>query len=186
MVEPENLQLRRSGIDSVSSMRIRYQNGERYSAKLLLQNSVLDLQLILPLIQEEATLLRAYGKTQRIQRGAARWKELEKELVTAFAERSRAGHIVRCGWFECTAKRLFVEIYPDSFVEFRFSQRWFNRFLSRNKITLHIITNKAQETPAECFTIIINFQGFNRRNSQLWDGSEDIPLGVLSVGRYLL
>ena len=186
MVEPENLQLRRSGIDSVSSMRIRYQNGERYSAKLLLQNSVLDLQLILPLIQEEATLLRAYGITQRIQCGAARWKELEKELVTAFAERSRAGHIVRHGWFESTAKRLFVEIYPDSFVEFRFSQRWFNRFLSRNKITLHIITNKAQETPAECFTIIINFQGFNRRNSQLWDGIEDIPLGVLSVGRYLL
>jgi len=186
MVEPENLRFRRSGIDLVSSMRIRYQNGERYSAKLLLQNSVLDLQQILPLIQEEATLLQACGKTQRIRRGAARWKELEKALVVAFAERRRAGHIFRRGWFERTAKRLFEEIYPDSFVKFRISQGWFNRFLSRNKITLRIVTNEAQETPAECFTIILNFLCFNRRNSQLRDGSEDILLGVLSVGRYLL
>ena len=106
--------------------------------------------------------------------------------MIAFAERRLLGRVVRRRWFERTAKRLFAELYPDSPVEFRFSQGWFQRFLVRNAITLRIITNKAQETPEECFEIITNFLCFNRRNSQLRDGTEDIVRGILDVGRFLL
>jgi hypothetical protein len=49
-----------------SRMGIRYQSGEWYSVKLLLRNSIPDLQLIFTLIQE-ASLLQAREKTQRIR-----------------------------------------------------------------------------------------------------------------------
>jgi hypothetical protein len=64
--EPESLRLRRSGIDSVSRMGIRYQTGGVYSVKLLLRNSVPDLQLIFTLIQK-ASLLQAHEKTRQIR-----------------------------------------------------------------------------------------------------------------------
>jgi len=92
------------------------------------------------------------------------------------------GRVVRPKWFERTSKRLFTEIYPYSTIEFCFSDGWFSRFLHRNDITLRIITNQAQETPAQHCEMIINVLCFNRRNSQLQDGSEDT---VHSVGQYL-
>ena len=92
------------------------------------------------------------------RRSWARWKELEKKLVTAFNSEWRAlGGVVRRRLFERTAKRFFRELYPDSPVEFRFSLGWFGRFLSHNEITLRIVTNKAQETPQECRDMIANF-----------------------------
>jgi len=96
------------------------------------------------------------------------------------------GRVIRRKWFKRTAKRLHHELYPNSTVEFRFSQGGFHWFLIRNVITLRIITNKAQETPEEYFETIINFLCFNRRNSQLRDGTKDLVCGVLAVGRFLL
>jgi hypothetical protein len=127
-------------------------------------------------------LLQANQQTVRIWRSNPRWKELEKQLRVAFEERRKLGRIVRRKWFERTSKRLFREIYPYSTIEFRFSDGWFSRFLHRNDITLRIITNHAQETPPQHCEMIINFLCFNRRNSQLRDGSED---AVYAVGRYL-
>src|SRR5258706_11456013 len=98
-------------------------------------------------LQMEADLLQAVSKSQRIRRSAPRWKALEKALVIAFAERRLLGRVVRRKWFERTAKRLHHELYPDSTVEFRFSQGWFQRFLIRNAITLRIITNKHKRLP---------------------------------------
>jgi hypothetical protein len=134
----------------------------------------------------EADLLQAVGKAQRICRSSPLWKALEKALVIAFAERRLIGRVVRRKWCERTAKQLHHELHPDSAVEFRFSQGWFQQFLIRNAITLRIITNKPQETPEEYFEIIIHFLCFNRRNSQLRDGTEDLVCGVLAVGRFLL
>jgi len=95
------------------------------------------------------------------------------------------GRVVRRKWIERKAKRLHHELYPNSTVEFRFSQGWFHRFLIRNAITLRIITNKAQETPEEYFETIINFLCFNQRNSQLRDGTEDLSSAVtVSLPRF--
>jgi hypothetical protein len=35
-----------------------------------------------------------------------------------------------------------------------FSQGWFNRFLSRNEITIRVLTNNTQEAPEEYFEVI--------------------------------
>src|SRR5258706_1134327 len=78
-------------------------------------------------LQMEADLLQAVSKSQRIRRSATRLKALEKALVIAFAECRLLGRVVRRKWFERTAKRLHHELYPDSTVEFRFSQGWFQR-----------------------------------------------------------
>jgi len=105
-------------------------------------------------------------------------QKLEKQLRVAIEERRKLGRIVRRKWFERTSKWLFAEIYPYSTIEFRFSDGWFSRFLHRNDITLRIITNQAQETPAQHCEMIINFLCFNRRNSQLRDGREDTVYAV--------
>jgi hypothetical protein len=118
--------------------------------------------------------------------GGARWPLLEKELVKLFAERREAGRVVRRGWFERQAKRLHLELYPNSTTPFCFSQGWFNRFLSRNEIVIRVLTNKAQQAPEEYFQVIANFLCFNRRNSQLRDGTEDMVRGALIVGRFIL
>jgi len=67
------------------------------------------------------------------------------------------------------------------------SSGWFNRFLSRNEISIRVVTNKAQQTPIEYCTMIVSFLSFNRQNSQLWDGMEETVLrSVIAGGCYLL
>ena len=133
--------------------------------------------------QIESSLLAANACSRRIRLQGGRWPLLEKRLVALFTERRAAGKVVRRKWFERNAKALFKEIYPNSTVNFMFSEGWFGKFLRRNHIALRFITNKAQETPQGYSDLIINFLCFNRRNSQLRVGTED---SVRGVGRYLL
>jgi len=126
-------------------------------------------------------LLQANRHTVRIRCSNPWLKKLEKQLRVAFEERRKLGRIVRRKWFEHTSKWLFAEIYPYSTIEFRFSDGWFSQFLHHNDITLRIITNQAQETPAQHCEMIINFLCFNQRNSQLRDGSEDTVYDVRYV-----
>ncbi|RPB02545.1 DDE-domain-containing protein [Choiromyces venosus 120613-1] len=78
-------------------------------------------------------------------------------------------------------------MYPDiDSTLFPFSNGWFRSFLSRYKISLRSITNKAQKLPADYQILILNWLRFNRRNSQprpanFWEVAVDHP-----VGRYEL
>ena len=128
----------------------------------------------------------AHGNARHIRPSRGWWPLLEKALVAAFAERRAAGRIVRRKWLERRAKALFTELYPDASSPFLFSEGWFRGFLIRNGITIRLITNKAQETPTEYCQTIINFLCFNRRNSQLRDGTSDALRGICIVGRLLL
>ena len=115
--------------------------------------------------QEEETLL-LMKPLQKIHRpSGGRWPKLAKSLVQAFADRRKEGKTIRKKWFERMAKALFLQLYPDSPTIFIVSNGWFNRFLSRNEISIRIITNKAQQTPTEYCAIIFSFLCFNRRNS---------------------
>ena len=67
--------------------------------------------------------------------------------------------------------------------ELRFSDGWFNAFLSRHAITLRFTTNKSQKIPDDYLAGILSWMWFNRRNSQLHPGSFDENH---VVGRYLL
>jgi hypothetical protein len=126
--------------------------------------------------------MKPLQKRHRPSRG--RWPKLEKALVQASGDRRKEGKTVRKKWFERTAKALFLQLYPDSPTIFVVSSGWFNRFLSRNEISIRVVTNKAQQTPC---AMIASFLCFNRRNSQLRDGMEDTALrSVIAVGCYLL
>lgn len=153
------------------------------------------------MFQEEETLLLMKPNQRRHRPLRARWSALEKALVEAFAARRAEGKIVRHKWFERTSKALFKQLYPTSPHDFKMSEGWFGKFLSRNEIAIRVVTNKAQQPPEEYCDIIVNFLCFNRRNSQLRDGAEDVLRRnsqlrdgaedalretVLAVGRYLL
>ena len=86
--------------------------------------------------------MKPLQKRHRPSRG--RWPKLEKALVQEFADRRKEGKTVRKRWFERMAKALFLQLYPDSPTKFMVSNGWFNRFLSRNEISIRIVTNKAQ------------------------------------------
>jgi hypothetical protein len=137
---------------------------------------------------------------RRLRPRRARWSALEKALVEAFAARRAEGKIVRHKWFERTSKALFKALYPTSPHDFKMSQGWFGKFLSRNEIAIRVVTNKAQQPPEQYCHIIVNSLCFNRRNSQLREGEDvlrrnsqlrdggedDLRDMLLAVGRYLL
>ena len=57
-------------------------------------------------------------------------------------------------WFFARARQLMKEYYPetaspDGTFIFKFSNRWFDAFKDRYKISLRAITNKAQESPID-------------------------------------
>ena len=137
--------------------------------------------------QEEEILLLMKPLQKRHRPSRGRWPKLEKALVQAFADRRKEGKTVRKKWFERTAKALFLQLYPASPTIFVVSNGWFNQLLSRNEISIRVVTNKAQQTPTEYCAMIVSFLCFNRRNSQLRDGMEDTALrSAIAVGCYLL
>ena len=85
--------------------------------------------------------MKPLQKRHRLARGC--WPKLEKALVRAFADRRKEGKTVRKKWFERMGKTLFLQLYLDSPTIVMVSNGWFNRFLSRNEISIRIITNKA-------------------------------------------
>jgi len=101
-----------------------------------------------------------------------RWPEMEAVLHERFLEDREAGRAVRRGWFRRTATQLFQSLYgPEGEFHssartegrgvFGFSNRWFRNFLQRYKISLRLITRKAQKVPEEYRSLIIAWIRFN-------------------------
>ncbi|RPB01349.1 hypothetical protein L873DRAFT_1891493, partial [Choiromyces venosus 120613-1] len=115
------------------------------------------------------------------------WPELEDKLYKEFIERREAGRTVRQGWFHMCSQFQFQVMYPHmDLMIFRFSNGWFRGFLSRHKISLQCITNKAQKLPTDYEILILNWLQFNCQNSQpraanFWEVAVYHP-----VGRYEL
>lgn len=118
------------------------------------------------------------------------YPELEKALFDRFWNRRQEGKLVRSNWFRLASRWLFSQIYPDlDKGQFKFSNGWFLRSLSRWGITLRVTTNKAQKVPEDYRDRIVNWLQFNRRNSQprLLSKIEPqltIPDGIHEIGRY--
>jgi len=77
-----------------------------------------------------------------------RWKEPEKH----YAPHLRSGEnwgVLYVASGSSVPRSGYSAIYPYSTIEFCFSDGWFSRFLHRNDIALRVITNQAQETPAQ-------------------------------------
>jgi len=93
------------------------------------------------------------------------WPEMERQLLDRFVARRRQGRPVGDGWFRRNAKELWIASYPDLPEGlFIFSQGWFHGFLSRYRVVLRFVTNKAQSLPANYKQQILQWLRFNRRN----------------------
>jgi hypothetical protein len=117
-----------------------------------------------------------------------KWAIMERALYERFRQRRGEGKIIRRSWFRRVSKELFTECYPDQAPNlFRFSNGWFQGFLSWHQITLRCVTNKASQLPSDYTNAIINWMRYNRRNSQLRPDN-DLGLGdhPADVGRYRL
>lgn len=99
------------------------------------------------------------------------WPELESRLYHRFLDRRELGQAIRTGWFRVHSMGIFRELYPHASADvctmvFRFSNGWFQGFMSRYRISLRCITKKAQSVPEDYRKLIVNWLRFNRRNSQ--------------------
>ena len=75
-----------------------------------------------------------------------KWPEMESQLYDRFMQAREKGQAIRREWFRRHSMELFMTLYPT--VEksiFRFSTGWFQGFLRRYKISLRVVTKKAQK-----------------------------------------
>ena len=98
------------------------------------------------------------------------------------------------------AKQIYGELYPTrilthesrkkTYLEFMFSNRWYNGFRRRYSISLRCSTKRAQKSPEELKPVLRNWIQYNRRMMTIIEGKSivGIPRGpkVLIVGRIKL
>ena len=72
------------------------------------------------------------------------WPKIEKKLYTKFVQRRAVGIIVRRGWFQRQARKLWVETYLRVLMLFVFSNSWFQGFYRQFNITLRAITRQVR------------------------------------------
>ena len=82
----------------------------------------------------------------------ARFPEAEKQLHGEFLKMRSEGKAVKRWWFSAQARQLIAE-------EFKFSDRWFNGFCRRYRISLRRETLTTQKSPAELKKSIEMFHG---------------------------
>ena len=115
---------------------------------------------------------------------SCRWPELESNLYDKYRQRRDDRKAVRRGWLCREAYKTFADCYPEKDPsEFPFSNGWLAGFLSRHLITLRFTTNKSQRIPEDYLQAILSWLRFNRRNSQVREGTRDEEK---VVGQYLL
>lgn len=86
---------------------------------------------------------------------------MEKKLFEDFKELSAKGVKVKEWWFHTSGKQIMAELYPG--VEFKISNRWFDRFKARYEISLRRPTNAAQKQPGSLRSSIQQFHRYLRR-----------------------
>jgi len=115
-------------------------------------------------------------KSRRVGGGPKAWyPEMEAALHAKFRQLRDKGVKITGRWFRLEAENLFKEIYPDTPSTFKFSDNWFNGFKKRYRISFRVVTNKAQNVPADKVDKIRSFHHFIRRNSAR--GVQIGPLG---------
>ncbi len=97
-------------------------------------------------------------------------------------------------------KKIYEELYPSrvityltrkkTYLEFRFSSRWYNGFRRRYSISLRCGTKRAQKSPEELEPVLYNWIQYNRRMLVVIEGKSIISIPrspeVLVVGRIKL
>ena len=77
----------------------------------------------------------------------AYFPRMEEKLVQQFKKQRKKGKTVKKWWFLSIARKIMNEEYPKNIV-FKYSNRWFNGFCRRNRISLRRKTHTAQKSLA--------------------------------------
>ena len=104
--------------------------------------------------------------------------EVEAALHAEFREMRQKGLKVKGYWFKLRARQLLEEKEPGA--TFQFSNRWFDRFKARHKISLRRPTNTAQTPASDKESLISGFHHLLRREAKPKD------VAVSDVGRFSL
>jgi hypothetical protein len=134
-------------------------------------------------------LLTKSGNDMRSIRNSQprKWVDMERALYTRFIERRKSGKIVRRSWFRKNAKDFLERINHNIPEPFRFSNSWFQNFLSWHNISLRFGTNKASKIPTDYLDTIVNWLQYTRANSEVRpDNQFGAGDSVEAVGRYRL
>jgi hypothetical protein len=136
----------------------------------------------------------------RKQTAQSQEPELEKRLNDRFEKARAQGRKISYQWMIRHAKQLYEELYPSrvithmtgkkTYLQFRFSSGWYNRFRRRYSISLRCGTKRAQKSPEELEPVLQNWIQYNRRMLVIIEGKSivGIPRGleVPVVGRIKL
>jgi len=152
------------------------------------------------IVRVVAAGLRKHSRIpSRARNRRGRWPDMEVQLRTAFKKRRDAGHSVSARWITVTARKLFLQCYPQhpptAFVA---SAGWRFRWCAREQISYRRVTNFCQTLVRDRLGLIRRFhhqllfylRGFAHLDSRygipLWArlNLDQVPLPfVLDTGR---
>ena len=108
-------------------------------------------------IKDEGKIRKQNRKSKAARIGLVRFPLMENQLKEEFLGMRREGKSVKRWWFTAKAKQILKQLHPNEDDTFRFSNRWFEGFCRRNKISLRRKTHAAQKSPAQLRTAISGF-----------------------------
>ena len=98
-------------------------------------------------IKAEKKIRKQKSKSMNERGRKAYFPRMEEKLVQQFKEQRKKGKTVKKWWFLSIARKIMNEEYSKNIV-FKYSNRWFNGFCRRNRISLRRKTHTAQKSPA--------------------------------------
>ena len=131
----------------LESVRWYYENGKNINKTS--NHFTVDRKRIRDWIKSEDSIRQSKNGSRSNRIGRVKYPLLEKELYKQFIEMRDTGKRVKRWWFNSKAKTMISEFYPDDDGEFKMSDRWFQGFCRRYRISFRRKTHAAQKSPSE-------------------------------------
>lgn len=122
----------------------------------------------------------------RKQRSCVQEPEMERRLNARFEEAREQGRKISYKWMLRHAKQIYGELYPHrmlthengkkSYLNFMFSNGWYNGFRRRYSISLRCSTKRAQKSPEQLEPVLQNWIQYNRRMLTIVEGKSIIGI----------
>ena len=108
-------------------------------------------------IKSEKKIRSLKGSKKAARYGKAKFPSMEKELHAKFVDMRKEGKRVKRWWFNSKAREILKEKHPQEASSFNYSNRWFQAFRRRYRVSLRRKTHAAQKSPAALRSAIENF-----------------------------
>ena len=107
---------------------------------------------------KEENLIREQKRNSKSRRKrGAKFPSMESKLHQEFLQLRKEGKSAKHWWFTSRARQFMQELHPDKADDFKYSDRWFQRFCKRYGISLRRKTHTSQKAPSDLRKPIENF-----------------------------